>query len=99
MEIKQVLILVLTLNFNRVKVVLSFIGGSNSMQKYKYNKLKGRIVEIYGSQKSFAKAFGIAENSMSLKLTGQTQFTQEDIEKAADLLSIDRADYGIYFFA
>jgi hypothetical protein len=66
---------------------------------YKYNKLRGRIVEKYGSQKMFAKAFGIAENSMCLKLTGKTQFTQEDIEKAAKLLDIDRRDYGNYFFA
>lgn len=69
------------------------------MQKYKYNKLRGKIVEVYGSQKAFAKAFGIAENSMCLKLQGKTQFTQEDIEKAADLLDIARVDYGNYFFA
>ena len=69
------------------------------MEKYKYSKLKGRIVEKYQSQKNFAKAFGIAENSMSLKLTGQTQFTQEDIEKAASLLEIEKSEYGSYFFA
>ena len=37
---------------------------------YSYNKLKGKIVELYGTQGNLAKKIGISKNSMSKKLTG-----------------------------
>ena len=51
------------------------------MCEYKYRKLIGRIVEVYGTRKEFAKVIGISENSLSLKLNGKTGFSQEDINK------------------
>ena len=66
--------------------------------EYSYRKLRGRIIEKYDTHQAFARAFGIAPNSLSLKLCGKTQFTQEDIEKAADLLDIPRAEFVEYFF-
>lgn len=65
---------------------------------YSYNKLKGRIVEQYGTQGNLAKKIGISKNSMSKKLTGKTEFSQSDIEQWAELLNIERKDYGEYFF-
>ncbi len=65
---------------------------------YSYNKLKGRIVERYGTQGNLAKKIGISKNSMSKKLTGKTEFSQSDIEKWAGLLNIERKDYGEFFF-
>lgn len=65
---------------------------------YSYNKLKGRIVERYGTQGDLAKKIGISKNSMSKKLTRKTEFSQSDIEQCAELLSIERKDYGEYFF-
>ena len=43
---------------------------------YTYNKLKGRITELYGTQGNFAKKVGISKNSMSKKLTCKTEFSQ-----------------------
>lgn len=65
---------------------------------YSYNKLKGRIVERHGTQGNLAKKLGISKNSMSKKLTGKTEFSQSDIEQWAELLNIERSDYGEYFF-
>lgn len=65
---------------------------------YSYSKLKGRIVERYGTQTNLAKKIGISKNSMSKKLTGKTEFSQSDIEQWAELLEIDRKDYWEYFF-
>ncbi len=65
---------------------------------YSYNKLKGKIVELYGTQGNLAKKIGISKNSMSKKLTGKAEFSQSDIEKWAGLLNIERKDYGEFFF-
>ncbi len=53
---------------------------------YLYSKLKGRIVERYGTQANFARKIGISKNSISKKLTGKTEFSQSDIEQWAELL-------------
>lgn len=66
---------------------------------YTYAKLKGRIVEKFGTQKAFADAIGISENSMSKKLNGLTGFSQEDIVLWSEKLEIDLREAGKYFFA
>ncbi|MBQ8559086.1 MAG: DUF739 family protein [Tyzzerella sp.] len=67
--------------------------------KYKYLKLRGRIIEKFGSQGKFAEAIRLSENSVSKKLTGNSGFSQEDIEKWSYLLEISKEEYGLYFFA
>lgn len=63
-----------------------------------YNKLRGRIVEKYGTQAQFAKAIGISTNAMSNKMTCKTGMSQEDIESWSVLLDINRNSYWDYFF-
>ena len=65
---------------------------------FNYQKLRGRMVEKYGSQTEFAKAFGVSENTMSQKMNNKTRFTSDDIIKIADMLEIDQNDVGEYFF-
>ena len=65
---------------------------------FDYSKLKGKIVEKYGSQLEFAKAFGISENTLSLKLNNKVRFTSDDIIKITDMLEIDKDEVGKYFF-
>lgn len=64
-------------------------------------KLRGRIIEKFGSQKAFAKVYGISENAMSKKIQGTTAISLADIEKmsAPDLLDIKAEEYPVYFFA
>ena len=66
---------------------------------YSYSKLKGRIVERYGTQANFVRKLGISKNSMSKKLTGKTEFSQSDIIRWAELLGIEKGEYEEYFFA
>jgi hypothetical protein len=66
---------------------------------YSYNKLRGRIVEKFGSQEKFAIYIGISSTSLSKKMTGATCISQKDIDKWSELLDIDKKDYGIYFFS
>lgn len=65
---------------------------------YSYNKLIGRIIEKFGTRKRFAEAINISENSLSLKLTGKTGISQEDVDRWAKLLDIEVSEYGSYFF-
>ena len=65
---------------------------------YKYDRLRGRIVEKYGSQEEFAKVIGISSNSMSKKMNGKTGFSQKDIVKWSELLNISKSEYSEYFF-
>lgn len=63
-----------------------------------YAKLRGRIVEKFGSQSAFAKKLGISQVSLSRKLNCEVGFSQQDIIKWADALEIELCDYGAYFF-
>lgn len=65
---------------------------------YNYNKLLGKIVEVFGTQANFAKAMNMSEHSMSLKLNNKVKFSQPDIDKACELLGILHSEIGVYFF-
>lgn len=66
---------------------------------FNYNKLRGRIVEIYGSQSEFAKAMQWSERTLSLKMTGKIPWKQTDIITAVRLLGLSESDIQEYFFA
>ncbi len=63
-----------------------------------YGKLRGRIIEKYGSNKAFAEAMGISEASVSSKLSNGASFFQSQITKACYLLDIPKEEVGAYFF-
>lgn len=65
---------------------------------FNHSKLKGKIVEKYGNQTAFAKAFGISENSFSRKMNNKTRFTSDDISKIVEMLDIPIEEIGLYFF-
>ncbi|MCI8370915.1 MAG: DUF739 family protein [Lachnospiraceae bacterium] len=65
---------------------------------YTYNKLRGRIVEMYGNQDAFAEKLGISRNSVSKKMNCKTGFSQSDIVKWSLLLNVKVDEYGEYFF-
>ena len=65
---------------------------------YKYNKLRGRIIEKYGSITAFCEHLDISMNSVSKKMTGKAGFSQGDITEWSKLLEIDPQEYGAYFF-
>lgn len=65
---------------------------------YRYNKLRGRIIEKFGTQEKFAKAVGISENSLSKKMQCKTGISQSDMSQWSKLLDISIEEYGEYFF-
>jgi transcriptional regulator with XRE-family HTH domain len=65
---------------------------------FNYNKLRGRIKEVYGTQAAFASAMGISSTSLSCKLNNIVEFSQTEIDKACILLGIAKEDIPTYFF-
>lgn len=65
---------------------------------YDYAKLKGRIIEKMGSQTNFAKALGVSDRTLSLKMRNKVVWRQDEIAKAMDLLSIPSDIVTEYFF-
>ena len=57
---------------------------------YKTDKLKARIVEKYGDQKSFAEALGITESSLSRILNEGRDWKGSVLMKAIELLDVQR---------
>ena len=62
-------------------------------------KLRGRIVEIYGSQARFSQAIGVSEVTVINKLKGTRSFSMDDIVNWSDALKITKENVGDYFFA
>lgn len=63
-----------------------------------YNKLRGKIVEVYGSQKRFSSKILLSEQSITAKLNGRSDFSQEDILRWSNALCIKKEEIGAYFF-
>lgn len=68
--------------------------------EYDFSKLRGRIIEKFGSIKAFAKAYGVSHITMSYKLNGKIAISLDDVVKMSkpELLDIPPAEYHLYFF-
>lgn len=69
------------------------------LMQYNYAKLKGRIIEICGTQQEFAKRMNLSERTVSAKLNNQVSWKQSEILKAVEILMIPEDQIQIYFFA
>ena len=65
---------------------------------FDFNKLRGKIKEVYGTQSSFAGAIKTNEATLSNKLNNNVEFTQKEILKACKLLGINSTEIAEYFF-
>lgn len=63
-----------------------------------YSKLKGRIVEKFGTQAAFAAAMGWREALLSAKLNNKSQWTFAEVMRACELLEIPLEEAHLYFF-
>lgn len=66
---------------------------------FNYSKLKGRIVEFFGTQENFARAMKISASALNNKLNGRSEFDQSEIIKALKLLEVEEHEVRSYFFA
>lgn len=64
---------------------------------FDYRKLKGKIVEKYGSQNKFAEVMGISTRTLSLKMNNKVPWKQSEIREAVRFLQISDSDIGDYF--
>lgn len=65
---------------------------------FNYNKLRGKIKEVFGTQDNFAIALGIGRVSLSQRLNNLLDFSQEEIQKSCELLDIKHEELSVYFF-
>ena len=66
--------------------------------KFNNAKLRGRIVEIMGTQARFAAAMGMSEHTASKKISGQRDWKQHEILLACSVLGINDGEISSYFF-
>lgn len=66
---------------------------------YDYSKLRGRIVEKFGTIKAFSEALGVSNVAVSEKLNNKVGFSRADIETWSNLLDISETEYGLFYFA
>ena len=69
------------------------------MSKFNYSGLLGLMREKGYTQENLAAAAGISHSQLSAKLNGRYPFKQTDIQSIVDVLDIEPADIGRYFFA
>lgn len=63
-----------------------------------HSKLRGRIVEKFGTISAFTEALGSSMVTVSAKLNNKSGFSRGDIERWSELLEIPFAEIGLYFF-
>lgn len=69
------------------------------MIRYNFDKLKGKIKEMFNTQNDFATAMKMAPNTLSAKLNNISEFTSNEISKAIELLNINSKEeaWNIFF--
>lgn len=68
--------------------------------KAKYNALRGKIVEVYGSMSNFAKIDGRCLTQIRNIVSGRTNMTKPMIMKWSRLLNVeDPVDFYNVFFS
>ena len=63
-----------------------------------YDKLRGRIKEMFRTQEAFADAIGLDCSSVSAKLNNRTEWTRTQIIDACVALDIPLEEAPAYFF-
>lgn len=63
-----------------------------------YCRLKGRVVEKFGTIGNFADAMGITRETMSKRFNNKSYWRQDEIIKAIGLLDIPVWEIDSYFF-
>ena len=87
----------LTTNFQSVKVSLRKRKEGDIVSENRL--LRGRIIQKFGTQGEFAEKLQSTEQTVTAKLNGRSQFSQNDIIKWCNLLDIESGEIGDYFFS
>lgn len=63
-----------------------------------YSKLRGKIREVFGTQKAFAAEMGMDVATVSAKLNGRYEWSRCEMEKTCKILGIPMSEMHLYFF-
>ena len=63
-----------------------------------FNRLEGKIVEIFRTKANFASAMELSQTTMNAKLKGRIDWKRSEMRKACELLGIPLAELVDYFF-
>ncbi len=66
--------------------------------EFDYSKLRGRIVEKYGTMSAFAEIVDISEVALSRKLNNKVAISREDMIKWSKALDVSLDEYGAFYF-
>ena len=70
----------------------------NTIHRYDYSRLRGKIVELFKTQQAFSTKLGVANTTLSRKLNCGCGFTSTEIDGARQLLGIPDSELSSYFF-
>ncbi len=65
---------------------------------YDFSRLRGKIVEVCGTQGEFAHRMGLSTHTMTQKMNSRVPFNQNEIDRAVGILSLCNEDIPAYFF-
>ncbi len=65
---------------------------------FNYSKLRGKIVEKFGTQIIFAEKLSVSQRTLSLKLNNKIFFSQDEIVRCSELLDINPNEIEEFFF-
>ena len=63
-----------------------------------HSKLRGRIIEKFGSYRAFARAIGKSEQTVNTKLAGKSGFSEDNIIEWSNALDIGPEEVGTFYF-
>lgn len=63
-----------------------------------FRKLRGKIVEVFGTQSNFADKIGLSEQTITAKLNGRSEFSRTDMLEWAIALNLNVEEIGPIFF-
>lgn len=66
--------------------------------EFDYSKLRGRIVEKFGSIEAFSNNTSISYISVSKKLNNRVPISRADMMEWSELLGIPLEEYGAFYF-
>lgn len=66
--------------------------------EFDYSALRGRIRELFGTERNFANAIGMNPSTLSQKLSNKLEFSQQDIMDCLKALRRGSDFIAPYFF-
>lgn len=66
--------------------------------RFDFSKLRGRIVEKFGTAAAFADAMGRSKAWVSARLSNGVHWSSDEIAQACDLLGLAAEDIPDYFY-